>query len=109
VSIQSEWQKSSATEPAEFDLDYVEIKVQAVHDDKEIQVRIATSFNTDWQECRFEEWIEDTYDDDSNAAFEAIYPLLKSLRNATVRGDDRALLSAAIKELENRNAGLIRG
>ena len=112
MSIQSDWQPASRSKPAEFDLDYVNIKVQVFKSPKsegdEIQVRIATAFNTDWQERKFEEWWADTDDNDSGGAFEALYPLLRTLRSYR-SGDDWALLNAAINELEQRNPGLIRG
>ena len=112
MSIQSEWQPASQDEPAEFDLDYANIKVQAIcapgSDKPAIQVRLATEFDTDWQERKFDEWWEDMKDGNTDAVFEALYPLLKELR-ASKCGDEWALLNAAINELEQRNSGLIRG
>ncbi len=112
MSIQSEWQPASRKKPAEFDLDYVDIKVQAIckpgSDKPEIQVRLATTFNTDWMESKFDEWYADADNGDEGGVFEALYPMLKSLRR-NKSGDDRALLTAAINELEQCNPGLIRG
>ena len=110
MSIQSEWKPASKDEPAEFDLDYVEIKVQVIRQTAtgDIQVRLATAFKPDWQERQFEEWLADYDYDNSDEVFEALYPMLKVLvKNKS--GDDRALLNAAISELETRNSGLIRG
>jgi len=112
MSIQSEWQPASRKKPAEFDLDYVNIKVQTFKSPQAqggaIQVRIATVFDTDWQERKFDEWYEDSFGGDNDGAFEALYPLLRELREAYT-GDRWALLNAAINELEQRNPGLIRG
>jgi hypothetical protein len=115
MSIQSEWQGASKAKPAEFELDYVNIKVQAIYapgsEGGNIQVRLATAFDTYWQERKFEEWLEDWEHDEreNDAPFEAIYPLLRELvKNRGYSADDRALLTAAINELEVRNSGLIR-
>lgn len=109
MSIQSEWQPASQKEPAKFELDYTEIKVQAVKNEAgEIQVRLSTSFNCDWQMQAFDKWYEEI-DGHSDSAFEAAYQLLKKLRPAVGSADDLALLNALITEIESRNPGLIRG
>ncbi len=112
MSIQSEWQPASQDEPAEFELDYVNIKVQAIcapgSDKPAIQVRLATTFDTDWMEHRFDEWCADM-GEDTDEVFEALYPMLKVLRGKKRGGGDWALLNSAINELEQRNSGLIRG
>lgn len=111
MSIQSEWQPASQDEPAEFELDYVNIKVQAIcapgSDKPAMQVRLATTFDTNWMERRFDEWCADM-GDDADEAFEALYPMLKALVANVANRDKRAILNTAINELEQRNPGLIR-
>jgi len=111
MSIQSEWQPASRKKPAEFDLDYVDIKVQVCADDTtgEMQVRLATEFNADWMEGEFEQWCADMGDEEPIGVFEALYPMLKNLVANMANRDKRALLNAAINELEQCNPGLIRG
>lgn len=108
MSIQSLWQPATVEEPAEFDLDYVNVKVQAAKNPAgdEIQVRLATAFNTDWMERKFNEWYSDM-DGNTDEALEALYPMLKELRELR-GGNERAIIDAAINELEQRNSGLIR-
>ena len=109
MSVQSKWLPANRKKPAEFDLDYVNIKVQAVSmsGTNEIQVRIATEFDTDWMEGKFDEWQAEWEDTDLDEKLKEAYPLLKRLR-PQVGADDRALIQAIINELEQCNPGLIR-
>ncbi len=110
MSVQSEWLASSKDEPAEFTLDYAGVKVQAVKNPEsdEIQVRIATEFDTDWMECKFDEWQAEWEDTDLDEKLKDAYPLLKRLR-AQLDANDRALIDDVVNELEACNPGLIRG
>ena len=109
MSIQSEWQPASKDEPAHFThLDWADIKVQAVTDGKQIQVRLATEFDIEWQERRFDEWYQDM-ESHTDDALEAAYPVMKAVLPMLEDPNDLAVMKAAIKELESRNAGLIRG
>jgi len=117
MSIQSDWQPATTDEPAEFTLDYAEVKVQVVKtpESDEIQVRIATEFDTDWMEVKFDEWYEDIYEpSDVETKCERAYWHLKEWRDCiNGTGDGNAVELFAIQELvnaiEKNNPGLIRG
>lgn len=112
MSVQSEWKPTTTYKPAEFKLEYATIKVQAIAQPgskgPELQVRISHAFDSDWQKGKFEEWASEWENTDRDEAFEAIYPILKRLRNG-LDAHDRALIDAAVNDLEQGNTGLIRG
>ncbi len=114
MSIQSEWLPASKDEPAEFELSYAEIKVQVVRHDAtgDIQVRLATTFNTDWMENQFDERLSDAGANDIEQKCENAYPYLKSWRDCIKASehdaDELAALNELINEIEQSIPGLIR-
>lgn len=113
MSIQSDWQPAMRSEPAEFDLDYVNIKVQAMAKGAQIHVRIATAFNTDWQERKFDEWCEDMEGaSDVEEAAKLAYPVLKEWRDCVIASGDGkgplGELNDLLRAIE-QDPGVIRG
>ena len=116
MSVQSKWKQASKDEPAEFELSYADVKVQVVRDDAtgDIQVRLATTLNTDWMEGQFDEWAMDMTDSEVEEKAEQAYRHLKEWRDC-IRGtgEQNAAELLAIEELvnaiEQANPGLIRG
>lgn len=108
MSIQSEWQLATKDEPAEFVLDYVTIKVQAVTANKQISVRLATSFDTDWQERRFDEWLIDAEGSEIEERVSKLYPVMKAMLDKLDDRNDRAELREFLALVESYNPGIIR-
>ncbi len=109
MSIQTEWTEASVKEPAEFEVEYADIKVQAIKDPNgdDIKVRVAHELDTDWMEAKFDDWYSDMESDQLRESLELIYPMLKRLVKGKMAGDEKAALMAVIDELET-NTGLIR-
>ena len=111
MSMQTPWQAATRETPAEFELDYVTIKVQAITkpgaDQPELQVRLSTEFNTDWMENEFDRWSSE-WENTMDEKLKDAYPRLKRLR-AQLDANDRSLVDDIVNELEQCNPGLIRG
>jgi len=116
MSVQSKWKPASKDAPAAFSLDHTDIKVQVFRDDGtgDIQVRLATTLNTDWMEDKFHEWASEWESSDVEEKAVQAYQHLKEWRNC-VRGTGNKnacelyAIDELINALEQSNSGLIRG
>ncbi len=111
MSIQTEWQVATTKEPAHFECNYADLKVQAVHNPAtdEIQVRVAHEFDTDWMEGQFDEWLAESMDTELEAMVTKLHPLFRALAARLDDHDERSELREFVTLVESHNPGLIRG